>query len=157
MRADFRPAILAYAAYVILQFATGTALYWWKVGPQTADAVEYYLGSEAALKRFPERPDRFVAAKTPTGLLKTQAPHTIAFGTMFFVLIHLVRSLGMRQSIVRFAGTAFGLFALLDFFLPFLLLMGFDLFAWRFPVLLLFCASGCALTLLLCSGLRSSV
>lgn len=155
MHAEFRPILLGYALFVIVQFATGIALYWVKAGPSAADAFEYYRGSEAALLRYPDRVDRFLPARTAAGILKTQAPHTIAFGALFFILLHLVRSSGVPQATIRAAGGTFLFLGAADFILPFLLLLDLDLlYALRFPVVSLFSGGGIALTLFLCSRLR---
>ncbi len=157
MHAEFRPVLLGYTLFVVLQFATGIAMYWMKAGPRAADAFEYYRGSEAALQRFPDRPDRFLPEKTAAGILKIQAPHTIAFGALFFILMHLVRSIDASQSAVRAVGAAFLVLSIADFALPFLLLPNLNLdflFALRFPVVVLFSGGGIALTLLLCFRLR---
>jgi len=153
MHAEFRPVLLGYALFVALQFLSGSALYLLRVGPTAADAFEYYQGSEAALERFPGRPDRFLPAKTFTGILKTQTPHTIAFATLFFILVHLIRSLGQSSRFVSLAVMLFAFFAAVDFLFPFLMLTNIDwAYHLRFPVVLLFSGAGAALTLLLCSG-----
>jgi hypothetical protein len=155
MHAEFRPIVLGYALFVIIQFLTGAGTYWLKAGPTAADAYEYHRGSEAALKRFPDRPDRFLPEKTAAGVLKTQAPHTIAFAALFFILVHLIRSLGVNPRQIRIASSLFLFLCILDFTLPFLLLLDFEfLFALRFPVVLLFCGGGTALTLFLCMRMR---
>lgn len=155
MRAEFRPLLTGYALFVVVQFLSGSALYYLRVGPAPADAFEYYRGSEAAMERFPDRPDRFLPEKTMTGILKTQTPHTIAFGTLFFILVHLVRSLGAAARVVGPAAGLFAFFAALDFLFPFLMLTGIELFYFlRFPVILLFAVAGSALAILLCLSTR---
>lgn len=155
MHAEFRPLVTGYALFVIVQFLSGCALYFLRVGPTQADAFEYYRGSEAALERFPQRPDRFLPEKTMTGILKTQAPHTIAFGTLFFILVHLVRSLGAAPGVVGIVSGLFAFFAAVDFLFPFLMLTGVEIFYFlRFPVILLFAAAGSLLAILLCLSTR---
>ncbi|MBL8020452.1 MAG: hypothetical protein JNM27_12355 [Leptospirales bacterium] len=152
MHADFRPVILLYGFFVILQFATGASMYALRAGTLYEDSVEYYLGSEEAARRFPGREDRFVAPKTIAGIAKTQVSHSLAFGLMFFVLAHLIRSLGGDPRLTRLAIVTFFAIAMLDFVLPFLALTGIDIFLrLRFPIVLLYSVVGGALAALLCA------
>lgn len=152
MHADFKPAIILYGLFVILQFATGASMYALRAGTLYEDTVEYYLGSEEAVRRFPGREDRFLAPKTIGGIAKSQVSHTLAFGLMFFVLAHLVRSLGGDPRTTRLAIATFFAIAVLDFVLPFLALTGVDIFLrLRFPVIMLYSVVGGALAALLCA------
>lgn len=158
MHAEFRPLLIAYAVFAVLQFTSGFWLYVVKAGPSAADAYEYYRGSDAAAAAFPERPAGFAAAKTYTGILKTQAPHSIAFSLVFFVLAHLTRSLGGSHGAVRAGLAAYASAALIDFLLPFALVSGPDFLLWlRFPVLAVYTLCGISTSLFLCvQSFRSS-
>ncbi|MBL8019394.1 MAG: hypothetical protein JNM27_06995 [Leptospirales bacterium] len=157
MHANFKPAILLFGLFVILQFTSGVTMYSLRAGISYADTLEYYFGSEEAGRRFPGREDRFIEPKTLAGIAKSQTPHSIAFGLIFFILAHLVRSLDVNRRITRFATASFLVFAVADFLLPFLVLTGLDIFLWiRFPVMVFYSVAGSGLVILLCTKVLSS-
>ncbi len=111
--ARFKPAILVFALFVLLQFGTGVLLYVNKIGLHPADTLEYYVGSEAMLKVYPGRPDRFKQPRTFMGLAKFAMAHFAAFGIICFILAHLLRSLGKAVDKLPLAdGISLALFAL---------------------------------------------
>ncbi len=94
----FRPLLMFFMIFVVLQLGTGFALYAWKIGLHPASTLEYYLGSERMLETYPDRPDRFLQARTFEGLLKIAVGHLAAYGLTVFLLTHLVRSLSGRPA-----------------------------------------------------------
>lgn len=150
MYADFRIPLAAFSIFAGLVFVTGVILYAGKAGISTDENYEYYMGSEAARRQQPDRVDRFLAAKTTTGILKTQTPHSIGFAILFFILFHLLRSLHPAKSTGWF-GLLFLLALLVDFAMPFCMLSGWSLFAaLRFPFVCFFAACGIGGSAFLC-------
>ncbi len=91
-----RPALLFFLLLVALEFASGALLYYWKIGFASANVFEYYHGSEAALARYPDRPDRFLEPRTLLGLTKIALGHLLAYGVATLALAHFARSLAGR-------------------------------------------------------------
>ncbi|MCB1304339.1 MAG: hypothetical protein KDK37_08680 [Leptospiraceae bacterium] len=89
----FRPAVLIFALFTILQLITGSILYVQKIGIGPSGALEYYQGSNAMLAKYPENQDHFRNPATFEGLLKTAVSHCLAYGLFAFLLLHLLRSL----------------------------------------------------------------
>lgn len=120
----FRPVIAGFLIFVVLQLLSGALLYVWKPGLDSARTIEYYYGSERMLEIFPGRPDRFLQPRTYSGLVKITLGHFLAYGTLVFILTHLVRSLVGRPS-ARLERACFAYFAiaLIEIFSGFLLLV----------------------------------
>lgn len=93
--AALRPALLFFLLLIALEFASGALLYYWKIGFASANVFEYYHGSEAALARYPDRPDRFLEPRSPAGLLKIALGHLLAYGAAVLALTHFARSLSV--------------------------------------------------------------
>lgn len=94
----FRPVLLLFLIFTGLQLFTGALLYLWKMGFGPAQTIEYYFGSERMLELFPGKPDRFLQARTFTGLVKVTLGHFLAYGVLVFFLTHLARSLAGNPS-----------------------------------------------------------
>lgn len=88
-----RTATLCFGVLVLLQFASGALLYAVKIGLHPADTLEYYAGSAAMQKVYPQQPDRFRRAKTLEGLIKFSVGHIASFALIAFLVGHLLRSL----------------------------------------------------------------
>lgn len=96
--AALRPALFFFLLLIALEFASGALLYYWKIGFASANVFEYYHGSEAALARYPDRPDRFLEPRSFAGLLKIALGHLLAYGAAVLALTHFARSLNERPS-----------------------------------------------------------
>lgn len=106
--AALRPALLFFLLLIALEFASGALLYYWKIGFASANVFEYYHGSEAALQRYPDRPDRFLEPRTMSGLLKIALGHLLAYGAAVLALTHFARSL--RGSMASWLDVLSGVF-----------------------------------------------
>ena len=96
MRADhaiFRYPLYFYCLFALGQFATGSTLYFLKIGVHPPAVVEYYKGSLQMLATYPDETDRFMEPKTADGLLKVTLPHFLFYFFNAFFFIHLIRSL----------------------------------------------------------------
>ena len=94
----FRPVLAFFIVFVALQISSGFVLYVWKIGLDPALTLEYYAGSEVMLEYYPERPDRFMQPRSFAGLTKIAVGQLLAYGTIAFILTHLVRSLAGKPS-----------------------------------------------------------
>lgn len=92
-----------------------------KIGFSYQSVLTYYLGNEAA----------FQAAKTYTGLLKTILPHIFAFGLFVMVVLHFAIFTKKRNTkeLTLLIYLAF-VTAFLELVSPFMILAGFDSFAY---------------------------
>ncbi|MEQ9364723.1 MAG: hypothetical protein RIF32_10785 [Leptospirales bacterium] len=94
----FRPSILLVLTCRALQLLTGALLYLWKLGFHPARTIEYYFGSERMLELFPGSVDRFIQARSLTGMIKVTLGHLLAYGVLVFFLTHLARSIAAVPS-----------------------------------------------------------
>ena len=85
--------IILFGVMTVLFVLSGAWLFWQKTGFGIAGVIEYYAGSETALQYFPDMPDRFVNAKTVSGLLKSVLPHMLVYGLLVFIIVHLLAAL----------------------------------------------------------------
>src|SRR6185436_7586427 len=92
----FRPVVLVFSFFTLLQLGSGALLYGMKIGFHPAQTIEFYKGSEAAVALYPSHPDRFVSARTFTGMAKGAVGHCAAYGLLCFAIMHLLRSLTAR-------------------------------------------------------------
>ncbi|MBI3394467.1 MAG: hypothetical protein HY042_01390 [Spirochaetia bacterium] len=125
--AYFRPVILVFSLFALLQFATGAVLYTAKIGFHPGQTIEYYKGSEAARRLYPEQDDHFMQARTFAGMAKAAVGHSMAYALICFLITHLLRSLTARTPALHRAdklALAFYAFAFLDLFAGFFVRFG---------------------------------
>ena len=89
--------ILFFSIYSMLFIFSGAAVFYLKTGYTLPGVYEYYMGSEKALKMFPDLPDRFMNPKTTSGILKTIIPHLISYGIIIFIGLHFFNTLKTRS------------------------------------------------------------
>ncbi|GIX42492.1 MAG: hypothetical protein KatS3mg129_2225 [Leptospiraceae bacterium] len=109
--------IIFFAIFVIFQTITGTMMFFTKIGYKPSMWFEYYYGSEAMLKYFPEEKDHFKEALTFTGRLKVLYSHSLAYGILIFTLTHLIRSININPIVknkIDFLIILFYIIALLE-------------------------------------------
>lgn len=94
----FRPILILFTGFLLLQLFSGLLIYLWKIGLDPARGIEYYFGSERMLALYPDRADRFIQGRSLDGLLKVMLGHFLAYGIMVFFLTHLARSLAGTPS-----------------------------------------------------------
>ncbi len=76
----FRWPSLAFAAFLLVQAASAAVLFTLKLGGGVAGVRAFYLGA----------PERFVAAKTLSGLLEVAVPHLAAIPLVLFAAVHVI-------------------------------------------------------------------
>lgn len=99
--AAFRPLILIFAGFVMVQAVSASALFAMKLGLAPASIEAFYLGSEVAMTR----PRSFA------GLLEVAVPHLLAIPLTLFTVIHLVGWAGIatKAALQMLARVSFGL------------------------------------------------
>jgi hypothetical protein len=106
---------------IILQLTSGIWLFIEKYGLSPSEIYMYFAGNE----------EKFIMAKSFEGLIETAVPHFLAISTIIFVYGHFllftkVISEKKKQLLIL------GLFisASIDIFSPFLIIQGYEIFAW---------------------------
>lgn len=92
-----------------------------KIGFSVQSIVEYYQGSE----------EKFIAAKSMSGVLKIILPHIFAFGLFIMVILHFVVFTKKRNTqIFHFIIYAAFVVGFLELFTPLLIIQGLVFFAY---------------------------
>jgi len=92
-----------------------------KIGFSINAILSYYQGNE----------QKFITAKTTTGLLKIMLPHIFAFGLFIMVVLHfLIFTKHRNQKKTRFLIYFVFIMAILELSSPFFIINGLDFFAY---------------------------
>ena len=78
--ARFRPPVLIFVGFVVIQAVSAAVLFATKLGLAPASIEAFYLGSELAMTR----------PRSLAGLLEVAVPHLLAIPLTLFIVIHLV-------------------------------------------------------------------
>ena len=99
--AAFRPLILIFAGFVLVQAVSAAVLFALKLGLGPASIESFYRGSATAMTR----------PRSLTGLLEVAVPHLLAVPLTLFIVIHLVGWAGLvaREALQVLARLSFGL------------------------------------------------
>lgn len=99
--AAFRPLILIFAGFVVVQATSAAVLFALKLGLEPASIEAFYRGSEAAMTR----------PRSLAGLLEVAVPHLLAIPLTLFIVIHLVGWAGVvgKAALEVLAQVSFGL------------------------------------------------
>lgn len=121
MRPPLAGVSAIFLGYFFLQLLSAALLFGWKQGFAPSSVYEYYQGSEAMLKRYPDATDRFLQARSLEGILKAGLAHFAVYGLSAFTLVHLLRSsLGHPGRLVERIVHSYFLICLLELLAPFL-------------------------------------
>ena len=117
----YKYAIAYFLLFALLLFITATLIFAQKIGFNPTAVVHYYLGDQA----------NFTPAKTYAGTLKIILPHIFAYGLFLMTLLHFLIFTKKRnfQSIQWLIYLSL-ISAFLELFSPFMILSGFDFFAY---------------------------
>jgi len=117
----YKYAVLYFLLFSLLLLLSSILLFAEKIGFSQEDIVVYYLGDE----------ERFLIAKSMSGVLKIVLPHIFAFGIFGMVILHFVVFTKSDKSkhMIYFI---YGLFtlSLLEIFTPLLMINGFIIFTY---------------------------
>ncbi len=121
MHQSYRIAIAWFALFGVLLLASGTALFFSKIGFTYESVQNYYLGSKAL----------FINPKSSYGLLETALPHLGSMGLFIMVTGHfLLFASKEKKRYARKVVIALFIAALLDIFSGFLIVEGWTFFVW---------------------------
>ncbi|MGE4397272.1 MAG: hypothetical protein AB7D34_07500 [Sulfurimonas sp.] len=121
MQEAYKLSILYYLAFSLLLIVSAVMLFEHKIGFRYSAVLEYYVGNE----------ERFIPAQSAAGILKIVLPHIFVFGLFAMVLLHFLVFTKLRgeKSLLLLIYAAFGV-AMLEVFSPFLIINGFEFFAY---------------------------
>ncbi|MEW6433454.1 MAG: hypothetical protein AB1730_18265 [Myxococcota bacterium] len=85
--AAFRPLVLVFAGFVLVQLVTAAVLFAMKLGCSLASVEAFYRGA----------PDAMTRPRSLAGLLETTVPHLLAVPLTVFVIVHLVGWAGVLR------------------------------------------------------------
>ncbi len=121
MTKAYKLSILYYLAFALLLIVSAFMLFEHKIGFSYQSVVDYYLGNE----------EKFMIAKSFSGVLKLILPHIFVFGLLSMVLLHFLVFTNLRykkSTLVLIYLTFFTAFT--EIFSPFLIISGLEFFAY---------------------------
>lgn len=121
MQKAYKLSILYYLVFSLLLILSAVMLFEHKIGFSFQSVLEYYVGNE----------ERFISAKSSAGILKLVLPHIFVFGLLAMVLLHFLVFTKQRykNSTLTLIYMTF-ITALLEVFTPFMIISGFEFFAY---------------------------
>ncbi|NOR58034.1 MAG: hypothetical protein GQ474_05875 [Sulfurimonas sp.] len=117
MQKAYKLSIIYYLIFSLLLIASAVMLFEYKIGFSYEGVLDYYLGNE----------DKFIPAKSTSGLLKIALPHIFSFGLISMVLLHFLVFTKLRykkSTLIVIYLTFFS--AILEIFTPMLIVNGFE-------------------------------
>ena len=117
----YKVAISYFILFCLLLLGSGAWIFAQKIGFSYHSVLSYYLGDTAT----------FASPKTYEGVLKTILPHIFAFGLFVMVVLHFVIFTTKRNT-KEFSVLIYLAFlsAFFEIFSPFMILEGFEFFAY---------------------------
>ena len=121
MQKAYKLSILYFLIFSLLLIVSAVMLFEHKIGFSFSGVLEYYIGNE----------EKFISSKSTTGILKLILPHIFVFGLFAMVLLHFLvfTKLRYKKSTLALIYLTF-ITALLEIFTPFLIVSGFEFFAY---------------------------
>ena len=121
MTKAYKYSIVYFLAFSLLLLVSGIMLFEDKIGFSIQEITKYYLGDE----------EKFIVAKTSTGILKIVLPHIFAFGLFAMVILHFLiftkhRDTKQLKTLIYLIFIS----AFFEIFSPFFLIIGADFFAY---------------------------
>lgn len=121
MTKAYKLSILYYLAFSILLIVSAFMLFEHKIGFSYQSIVDYYIGNE----------EKFIIAKSFSGILKMILPHIFVFGLLSMVLLHFLIFTNLRYkkgTLILIYLTFFTAFT--EIFSPFIIISGLEFFAY---------------------------
>jgi hypothetical protein len=117
MQKAYKLSIIYYLIFSLLLIASAVMLFEYKIGFSYEGILDYYLGNE----------DKFIPAKSTSGILKIALPHIFSFGLISMVLLHFLvfTKLRYKRSTLTLIYLTF-FSAILEIFTPLLIVNGFE-------------------------------
>ena len=121
MTKAYKLSILYYLAFSLLLILSAFLLFEYKIGFSYEGVVDYYGGNE----------EKFIVAKSFSGLLKSVLPHIFVFGLFSMVLLHFLVFTKLRYKKSTLALIYASYFtAFVEIFSPFFIINGLNFFAY---------------------------
>lgn len=121
MQKGYKLSIFYYLIFTMLLVLSAIMLFEHKIGFSFTDVLQYYIGNE----------EKFISAQSPLGILKIILPHIFAFGLLSMVLLHFIVFTKLRyKKITIYIIYITFITAILEIFIPLLIVSGFELFAY---------------------------
>ncbi len=121
MQEVYKLSILYYLLFTILLVISAALLFEHKIGFSFTGVLQYYIGNE----------EKFISPQTPIGILKVVLPHIFVFGLISMVLLHFIVFTKKRyKKITIYLIYLTFITAILEIFAPFLIIQGFEFFAY---------------------------
>ncbi|HUH42338.1 MAG TPA: hypothetical protein VLZ29_04420 [Sulfurimonas sp.] len=121
MQQAYKLSILYFLIFSLLLIISAVMLFWHKIGFNYLSVLEYYIGNE----------EKFIPAQSAAGILKMVLPHIFVFGLFTMVLLHFLvfTDLKVKKAFLILIYITF-ITALLEIFAPFMIINGFEFFAY---------------------------
>ena len=121
MQKAYKLSILYYLLFSLLLITSAVMLFEHKIGFSFNGVLEYYIGNE----------EKFISSKSLGAILKVLLPHIFVFGLLAMVLLHFLVFTEHRykKTTLILIYLTF-ITALLEMFTPFLIVSGFEFFAY---------------------------
>ena len=121
MQQAYKLSILYFLIFSLLLIISAVMLFWHKIGFNYLSVLEYYIGNE----------EKFIPAQSAAGILKMVLPHIFVFGLFTMVLLHFLvfTDIKVKKAFLILIYITF-ITALLEIFAPFMIINGFEFFAY---------------------------
>ena len=121
MQKAYKYTVLYFLLFSLLLLLSSILLFGEKIGFLQEAILLYYLGDE----------EKFLIAKSMSGVLKIVLPHIFAFGLFCMVVLHfVVFTKSNRSKFMKFFIYGLFTFSLLEIFTPLLIINGFEIFTY---------------------------
>ena len=121
MQKAYKYSIIYFLLFSTLLLGSSILIFENKIGFSINAILSYYQGDE----------QKFISAKTTTGLLKIILPHIFAFGLFIMVVLHfLIFTKHRNQKKTKFIIYFVFIMAILELSSPFFIINGLDFFAY---------------------------
>jgi len=121
MQKIYKLSIIYFLSFSILLIISAVMLFEQKIGFSFTNVLEYYMGNE----------EKFIVAKSSSGILKIVLPHIFVFGLISMVLLHFLVFTNHKDKkytlLIIYLTFASAIF---EIFTPFLIINGFEFFAY---------------------------
>jgi len=121
MHKVYKVSILYYLLFSLLLVSSAIMLFELKIGFSIESILSYYRGNE----------EKFILAKNNIAILKMVLPHIFVFGLLSMVLLHFLifTKHRFKKSTLAIIYATF-ISGILEIFSPFLIINGYDFFAF---------------------------
>lgn len=121
MQQAYKLSIFYYLIFSLLLIVSAVMLFEHKIGFSYISVLEYYIGNE----------EKFVPSQSASGIIKMVLPHIFSFGLLGLVLLHFLvfTDLKVKKALLALIYATF-ITAALEIFAPFIIISGWEFFAY---------------------------